>query len=388
MSIKKLVFLIVATVLLGTLLALTPGSASAAEHVWRGEYYNNRSLAGLPVLLRHDNSIDFNWGDGSPAAGVVANDNFSVRWTRDVSFNAGRYRFTTRTDDGVRLWVNNQLIIDQWKDQEATSHSAEITLPAGSIPIRMEYYDRTGGAVARLSWTQVQGATTQTWRGEYFNNTSLSGSPAVVRDDSSINFNWGRSGPVLGVRRDDFSVRWTRTVNMQPGRYRFTTRTDDGVRLWVNNQLIIDRWVVQPLRSHSVEVTLPGGATPIRMEYFERSGLAEAHLSWGLLSGATPGVPSPGTAVMNGAYFLNVRSGPGLNHRAIATVERGAVLNLLGYRNAAGNWIMVSLPNGTQGWVHAGYVQTSVPVSSMTVWTQDGGTVDRPGQVTATVNTG
>lgn len=223
------------------------------------------------------------------------------------------------------------------------------------------------------------------WHAEYFNNTSLSGNPAVVRNDSSINFNWGLSGPVLGVRRDDFSVRWTRTVQMQPGRYRFTTRTDDGVRLWVNNRLIIDRWVVQPARTHVVEVDLPGGATPIRMEYFERGGYAEAHLSWGLLSRGAPGA---GTAVMNGAYFLNVRTGPGLTHHAVATVQRGAVLTLLGYRNAAGNWIMVALPNGTQGWVHAGYVQTSVPVSSMTVWTQDGGTVGRPGLVTATVSTG
>src|SRR5690606_14701084 len=71
----------------------------------------------------------------------------------------------------------------------------------------------------------------------------------------------------------------------------------------------------------------------------------------------------------------------------VGTAARNEVLTLLGYRDAAGTWIMVARANGTQGWVHAGYVRTSVPVNSLTVWTgQTGGGSGQGGN--GTVNTG
>ena len=363
---------------------LTWGPASPATiNNWRGEYYNNRDLSGSPVLVRDDANVDFNWGSGSPAAGIVNSDNFSVRWTRNVNFTGGRYRFTTQTDDGVRLWVNGALVIDQWRDQEATTNAAEVNVPSGSVAIKMEYYDRGGGAVARLSWTAAQ-VTINNWRGEYFNNATLSGSPVAVRDDANIDFNWREGSPMTGVNSDNFSVRWTRSLVFQPGRHRFTARVDDGVRLWVNNQLIIDKWVPQTVQSHSGEIELGGGPVTLKMEYFDRTGYAEAHLSWERLTSPPTGTGGLGTANVTGAYFLNVRGGPGVNHSVVTKVARGDVLNLLGYRDAAGTWVMVALSNGTQGWVHAGYVRTSVPVSSLTIWSgQPGGT----GQGNGTINT-
>lgn len=352
---------------------------------WRGEYFNNRDLSGSPVLLRDDANVDFSWGNGSPASNVVNSDNFSARWTRNINFTGGRYRFTTQTDDGVRLWVNGVLVIDQWRDQEATSYTAEVNVPSGSVPIRMEYYDRAGGALARLSWTAAQ-VTITNWRGEYFNNGTLSGSPVAVRDDANIDFNWGEGGPLSGVGTDNFSARWTRSVVFQPGRYRFVARVDDGVRLWVNNQLIVDKWYPQSVQSHSGEIELGGGPVPVRMEYFDRTGYAEAHLTWERLTTPPTGTGGVGTATVTGAYFLNVRSGPGTGHSVVTKVARNDVLTLLGYRDAAGTWVMVALANGTQGWVHAGYVRTSVPVSSLTIWTgQSGGGAGQGGN--GTVNT-
>ena len=363
--------------------AVTP----ATINNWRGEYYNNRDLSGSPVFVRDDGNIDFNWGSGSPATNVVNSDNFSVRWTRNVNFTGGRYRFTTQTDDGVRLWVNGTLVIDQWRDQPATTHAADVTVPSGSIPIRMEYYDHGAGAIARLSWAAAQ-VTINNWRGEYFNNASLSGSPAAIRDDANVDFNWGEGGPMSGVNSDNFSVRWTRSLVFQPGRHRFTARVDDGVRLWVNDRLIIDRWSPQAVQSHSGEIELGGGPATVKMEYFDRTGFAEAHLSWERITTPPTGTGGMGTATVTGAYFLNVRSGPGLSHNVVTKVARGDVLNLLGYRDSAGTWVMVSLSNGTQGWVHAGYVRTSVPVSSLTVWTgQSGNGGTGTGQGNGTVNT-
>ncbi len=159
------------------------------------------------------------------------------------------------------------------------------------------------------------------------------------------------------------------------------------MRLWVNNQLIVDKWQAQAIQSHSGEIELFGGPVPVRMEYFDRTGFAEAHLSWQRLTTPPTGGGGTGTATVTGAYFLNVRSGPGLSNNVVATAARNEVLNLLGYRDAAGIWIMVARANGTQGWVHAGYVRTSVPVNSLMIWTgQTGGDSGQSGN--GTVNTG
>ncbi|MEJ2749582.1 MAG: PA14 domain-containing protein [Anaerolineae bacterium] len=359
-------------------LAITNLSTTITQ--WRGEYYNNINLSGSPAFTRNDSQIDFNWGGGSPGSGVAA-DNFSVRWTRDVSLNAGRYRFTTKTDDGVRLWVNNRLIIDKWFDQEATTYSGEIDLPGGTVPIRMEYYEHVGGAEAHLSYTQVSGSGTITeWRGEYYNNINLSGTPALVRNDSQINFDWGSGSPASGINADNFSVRWTRTIYFNAGRYRFTANTDDGVRVWVNNQQVINAWYDHQAQNISGEIDLPSGNAVVKVEYYEHGGGAQAHLTYTQVSGAispTP-VPTPlpvsaGTAVVL-SYRLNVRQGPGVNYPIITNVKYGDVLTLVGYRNAAATWVKVLTPDGIQGWSYVGLMQPSISVAYLTV-TNDPGVV-------------
>ena len=117
------------------------GSVSAqSAGPFRGEYYNNTTLSGAPVLVRDDHTVSFDWGAGSPGPGVNS-DNFSVRWTAFVHFDAATYTFRVTTDDGARLWVDDQLIIDQWQPQVATTHTASKYLSAGYHSIRLEYYE-------------------------------------------------------------------------------------------------------------------------------------------------------------------------------------------------------------------------------------------------------
>jgi hypothetical protein len=122
-----------------------------------GQYFNdpnNGTHFVTPVLTRVDATVNFAWAAAAPASGVNA-DNFSVRWTGQVQAPVtGSYTFTTTADDGVRLWVNGALVIDNWVDQGATSKSsAAIALVAGTkYDIRMEYYEHGGDAVAKLQW--------------------------------------------------------------------------------------------------------------------------------------------------------------------------------------------------------------------------------------------
>jgi ribosomal protein L35AE/L33A len=115
-------------------------------------YFNNMDFTGTTVS-RIDPTVDFNWGGGSPDA-VIASDTFSARWTGQVEAPvSGTYTFYTYSDDGVRLWVNDQLIINNWTDHAPKEDIGTITLTAGQkYDIRMEYYERGWGAVAQLSW--------------------------------------------------------------------------------------------------------------------------------------------------------------------------------------------------------------------------------------------
>jgi hypothetical protein len=131
-----------------------PATAQAADDAWVGEYYANKWLSGSPSLVRYDDAIDFDWGAGSPEDAIPA-DGFSVRWTRDIDFAAGTYRFTATSDDGVRLYVDGALVIDDWYDRTSTSNSVQIDLSGGTHALRLEYYENQGDASVKLSWDRT-----------------------------------------------------------------------------------------------------------------------------------------------------------------------------------------------------------------------------------------
>lgn len=359
-------------------LGIVTGSTAVqgAEAAWNATYWNNTRLEGPPVLQRTEAKIDYDWGDGSPHT-LVNGDNFSARWTRWIYFEGGSYRFTATMDDGMRVWVDNNLLIDSWWDSQVHSMSRDIYLTPGDHQVRVEYYEAGGKAVAKLNWVRVDTApgVIYNWRGEYFNNMTLSGAPVLVRDDWNIDFNWGTGSPAWGtVNADQFSVRWTRAVPLNAGRYRFSVTSDDGARLWVNNQLIIDRWYDHATETFTAEVNVPGGNVPIKLEFYENQGHAEIRLNWVQISSAPAPTPTPvptppasglTATVVTGA--LNMRSGPGIEHGVITSVSYGTQVGLTGYRNAAANWVQVRLADGRQGWMNAGYLRSSTPISSLAV---------------------
>ena len=119
----------------------------------RGRYFHGVQLEKF-VTERIDPKIDFNWGTSSPAPGVRKNL-FSVEWEGYIQpLYTGTYTFETHTDDGVRLWIDKKLLVNEWKFQAPTTHSAQINLVAGvKYPIKMRYLEHIGGAKAVLLWT-------------------------------------------------------------------------------------------------------------------------------------------------------------------------------------------------------------------------------------------
>lgn len=116
-------------------------------------YFNNSNFSGS-TYSRIDSTINFNWGKDSPDSSIDENT-FSARWTGKIQPQFSEtYTFYARTDDGVRLFVNNQLIIDKWVNQGATEWSGALSLLAGQkYDIKMEYYENKGKAIAELRYS-------------------------------------------------------------------------------------------------------------------------------------------------------------------------------------------------------------------------------------------
>lgn len=130
-----------------------------------GFYFDDKELKHV-LQGRIDPTIDFDWKQG-PAEGIP-HDNFSVQWDGLVKTgDAGEYTFTAKTDDGVRLFVNEKKIIDDWRVKPLSPSTGRITLPANTlVPIRMEYFQNQGEAIARLEWTPPGKGTDFTWRSD------------------------------------------------------------------------------------------------------------------------------------------------------------------------------------------------------------------------------
>ena len=121
---------------------------------WKGEYFNNPSVLGNPLLIRDDTDIDFDWGSSSPAPSIP-HEMFSVRWTRTWDFEGSWYRFSADVDDGVRIWLDNRLVMDEWHAAAGTPYNRDVRVSAGRHSIRVQYYQNIGPAHIHVWWQPI-----------------------------------------------------------------------------------------------------------------------------------------------------------------------------------------------------------------------------------------
>ncbi len=121
----------------------------------RGEYYNNIDFTQIKEI-RIDAEVDFDWGGGSPNAQIGA-DTFSVIWIGKVQpLFSEEYTFYTVSDERIKLWVDDVLLIDNSMDHTVTEDFGIIHLEAGlKYDIRIEYCEKNGDALAMLMWSSV-----------------------------------------------------------------------------------------------------------------------------------------------------------------------------------------------------------------------------------------
>ncbi len=264
---------------------------------WRGEYYANANLEGEPVVVRTDAHVGFDWEDGAPSSGLPA-DEFSVRWSRVVAFEQGSYTFVATMDDGMRVYVDDELLIDEWRDRSQREIAASKEMSAGNHTLRVEYYDRRHGALASLRWEKDRSYVD--WKGLYWDNPDLLGQPLLVRDDPLIDFDWQIDSPDAIIPVDYFSAAWEREIHLEEGIYRFYAFADDGVRIWVDGRLILDAWKDHAQQELTVDHVMGGsGSHTIRVAYRDAEFDARVRVMFEIIDGAW-------YSGWKGEYFANL----------------------------------------------------------------------------------
>jgi sugar lactone lactonase YvrE len=297
-----------------------------------GQYYSDQNLTNY-LFTRADGNVDFSWGYNPPAPSM-SNEHYSVMWsgTLQPAFSEN-YTISTLTSDGARLWVNGKELINDWMDQAATMESWSIPLKAGQqYPIVMQYYSDMASSVAQLYWSSPsqpleiipafpQVPALQTGglvmvEGQYFGTVNFT-NLLDTRIESAINFNWSVA-PFPNMSQTNFSVKWTGQILAQYSQnYTFYTTSDDGVRLFINGQEIINNWNSHGSTVNSATMPLISGSYyNMEMDYYQATGAAIAELQWSAPSvplQVIPEVPEQAwtEASFNASQFANpALSGP------------------------------------------------------------------------------
>jgi uncharacterized protein YgiM (DUF1202 family) len=172
---------------------------------WLATYYNSRSLTGAPAAILSDIGPNHDWGQGSPVASV-SNDNFSARWTSTQTLSAGSYRITARADDGLRVYVNGTLLINEWHDATASTYVADIALQTGTHTFTVDYYEAGGRAF--IDFNLGLANTGNTGTGTASGTATVTAFRLNVREQPTTSsgvitqINRGETYPVIGCNAD------------------------------------------------------------------------------------------------------------------------------------------------------------------------------------------
>lgn len=222
------------------------------------------------------------------------------------------------------------------------------------------------------------------WTAQYFNNTTLAGGPVYTETlPTGINANWGTGSPNPLVPVDNFSARFTSVQLFTPGTYEFVVASDDGVRVYIDNVLVLDRFIGRVLTTDRFQQTLTAGSHSLTVEYVEFIDQAAVQFQWFLIStgtltpvaGIVPtpfGTPAP-TAVYTGPAAtvvgvrgLALRTGPYLGASYITALPGQTSYPVLARNRDEGvyNWYLLQVGE-RRGWASGRYLQLNVDINSL-----------------------
>ena len=248
-------------------------------NVWRGEYYGNANLSGEPEYTTEEVRVDYDWGDGGAPPGLPV-DRFSIRWIGHWDFEIGEYTFFVYADDGVRLWLDEDLLIDAWGAGIGSYQATAQIESAGLHRQKLEYFENTGGAAIHLYWRRTD--LYPQWHGDYYREPWVEHGWVYEQTDSTIQFDWGAGCPP-DLPCDGFSIAWNAAPLFEPGTHRIYLYADEGYQLFVDGNKIGEGGWYDGQEGGAVDVSYALEASgvehhQITYNFHDRGTLAEARL--------------------------------------------------------------------------------------------------------------
>ncbi len=267
---------------------------------WSADYFAGTELAGKVIATDCLADLDATYAAGEGPDGV-GSTLYSARFTRVIDEGAGTYTFSARSDDGVRVSVDGENVIDSWVRQSGTvTHTGSVALTEGQHVIVVEYFQRYGTASLSVDYEKVPtGCTAAEWSVDYFAGVDLAGSPVASDCMIGIDQSFADGKGPQGVGSTLYSARFTKVIDEGAGTYDFSALSDDGVRVSVDGTKVIDSWIRQSATTtRTGSVTLTEGQHVVVVEYFQRYGTAKLALSYEKrgVDTVAPGAPGELTA--------------------------------------------------------------------------------------------
>lgn len=245
----------------------TPASTPAPVfNGWKTSYFTNPGLAGDPVQVADLPTINLDWGDRAPQSELPV-DGFSVRFERTLTLPAGYYRLRLTADDGVRLYLNHVLVVDEWHGASGATYIAERTL-ADTVQVRIDYFEATGLAFINFTYELV--GNSSEWQASYFAGPDLQGDPWLAQSEPrTATYPLERRWPMTGsMATPIWSAHWTGRFSFEPGNYIFHARATGGVRVYLNEYLLLDDWSNGAKELANTFYGVGGETHTVRIEYY------------------------------------------------------------------------------------------------------------------------
>lgn len=285
---------------------------------WRARYYPSIDFSGTP-LERRETRIRHRWRSRSPGESVPR-DGFSARWDTCVRLEEPEpVELRLLSDDGSRAILDGVVVVDNWGVHGETARGATVEVPAGLHHLRVEYFEESANARVDFEASGRRGplasrfefptdaatdwscglrlvleppSTKPVWRVAFFSNTGFEGNP-TMGTAAAVNARWGDGSPHRSLPADGFSARFDSCWEIgEPTEVRFRLESDDGARLYVDGEEVVDNWGVHGERSREGGTRLQPGRHHLRVEYFDEAVNASVRLhaatpdrAWALLDG-------------------------------------------------------------------------------------------------------
>ena len=214
----------------------------------------------ISAVARSSSQVDLSWTASTDNVGVAG---YQIIRNGSLLTSVSNSPYSDLSATPNTTYSYSVRAYDAAGNFSVTSNSMTLTTPVPPV---------TGGACP----APASGAFT----GCYYNNLTLTGNPALVRTDSQINFDWGTGSPAPTIAPNAFSTRWQGYFTFVQATYAFTATASDGMRVYVDGSLVLDRWRDQAATMYTIVQTLSAGSHLITVEYYESTGWPTAHLTW------------------------------------------------------------------------------------------------------------